>query len=91
MVMHQQDDKHILYTYRNLDASSAQSPATATLTLKGNTVVGTLEKATLKANTGNVYGGGDESRCNGNTSVILQGATPRPRQRLRRRQQRKQK
>ena len=50
-----------------------------TLTLKGNTVVGTLEgepgSQTLKAGTGSVYGGGAESAVTGNTSVILEGHT----------------
>ena len=46
-----------------------------TLTLKGNTVVGTLEGTTLKAGTGSVYGGGAESAVTGNTSVILEGHT----------------
>ncbi len=46
-----------------------------TLTLKGNTVVGTLEGTTLKAGTGSVYGGGAESAVSGNTSVILEGHT----------------
>lgn len=45
----------------------------ATLTLKGNTTVGTLEGGILKAGTGNVYGGGDESSVNRNTTVILEG------------------
>ena len=45
----------------------------ATLTLKGNTTVGTLEGGILKAGTGNVYGGGDESSVDGNTTVILKG------------------
>lgn len=40
-----------------------------TLTLKGNTIVGTEGDAT----TGNVYGGGDESTVAGNTTVILKG------------------
>ena len=46
-----------------------------TLTLKGNTVVGTLEGSTLKAGTGSVYGGGAESAVSGNTSVTLEGHT----------------
>ena len=46
-----------------------------TLTLKGNTVVGTLEGTALKAGTGSVYGGGAESAVSGNTSVILEGHT----------------
>ena len=42
---------------------------TVSLTLKGNTVVGTSGVST----TGNVYGGGDESTVAGNTTVKLQG------------------
>ncbi len=49
------------------------------LTLKGTTTIGTLEGTpgtqTLKAGTGSVYGGGEESSVGGNTSVTLQGAT----------------
>ena len=40
-----------------------------TLTLKGNTVVGTLEGTALKVGTGNIYGGGDESAVTGNVNV----------------------
>lgn len=50
-----------------------------TLTLKGNTSVGTLEgegeNQTLKEGTGNVFGGGDMSKVNGSTTVKLQGNT----------------
>lgn len=46
-----------------------------TLTLKGNTVVGTLEGTVLKAGTGSVYGGGEESAVTGNTHVLLKGNT----------------
>ena len=48
---------------------------TATLTLKGNTEVGTLEGTVLKAGTGNVFGGGESSAVNGSTIVLLKGAT----------------
>ena len=70
-------EHHILYTDENLSKSNLGSVNTATLTLKGNTMVGTLlNNGSLKANTGNVYGGGDESAVSGNTNVILQeGAT----------------
>ena len=61
----------------------------ATLIIKGNSEIGTIAETdmdledgthvtagSLKANTGNVYGGGDESAVSGNTNVILQeGAT----------------
>ena len=47
-----------------------------TLTLKGTTTtVGTLEGGNLKAGTGNVFGGGDESAVTGNTIVNLQQGT----------------
>lgn len=54
---------------------------TATITIKGNSEIGTMEDdgeghQVLKANTGNVYGGGDQSAVTGSTTVILQeGAT----------------
>lgn len=56
---------------------------TATLTIKGDSEIGTMEDdgeghQVLKANTGNVYGGGDQSAVAGSTTVILQeGATVR--------------
>lgn len=59
---------HILYTDENLSKSNLGSVTTATLTLKGNTTVGTQGDD----DTGNVYGGGDESIVTGNTTVILQ-------------------
>lgn len=59
---------HILYTDENLSKSNLGSVTTATLTLKGNTTVGTQGDD----DTGNVYGGGDESIVSGNTTVILQ-------------------
>ena len=65
---------HILKTTADLSKSNLGSVNTATLTLKGNTTVGTLlNNGSLKANTGNVYGGGDESTVSGNTTVTLQG------------------
>ena len=71
----------ILYTTENLSKSNLGSVSgNVELTLKGNTIVGTLENGTLKPNTGNVYGGGDESHVtkrtgeqdSGNTTVKLQ-------------------
>ena len=38
-------------------------------------MVGTLEGTVLKAGTGSVYGGGEESAVTGNTHVLLKGAT----------------
>ena len=46
-----------------------------TLTLKGNTSVGTFDGSGALTSGGNVFGGGDESVANNNTSVILQGNT----------------
>ena len=81
-------DDHILYTTEDLDALGTVE-GNVTLTLKGNTIVGTLlnegtENEILKPGTGNVYGGGDESAVtadsedlnvehSGNTSVRLEG------------------
>lgn len=80
---------HILYTTIDLSKTNLGSVAgNVTLTLKGNTKVGTLlSGGTLKANTGNVYGGGDQSAVTssvvnnnpvpntGNTTVILEEGT----------------
>jgi hypothetical protein len=65
---------HILYTTEDLDALGTVV-GNVTLTLKGNTVVGTLEGTVLKAGTGSVYGGGEESAVTGNTHVLLKGNT----------------
>ncbi|MBQ3353702.1 MAG: hypothetical protein IJG41_00960 [Bacteroidales bacterium] len=62
---------HILYTTENLDKTNLGSVNTATITLKGNTTVGTQGDD----DTGNVYGGGDESAVSGNTKVILEDGT----------------
>lgn len=64
------------YTELPLDSLGTVS-STATLTIKGDSEIGTLEDdgeghQVLKANTGNVYGGGDQSAVTGSTSVILQ-------------------
>lgn len=64
-----------LYTTEDLDALGTVQ-GNVTLILKGDTKVGTLlNNGSLKANTGNVFGGGDMSGVigGGNTSVILQG------------------
>ena len=58
-------------TTQNIEKSNLGSVGTATLTLRGNTTVGTDGDAT----TGNVYGGGDESAVSGDTSVILEDGT----------------
>ena len=82
-------DNKKLYTTIDLSKSNLGSVSgNVELILKGNTIVGILESdGSLKANTGNVYGGGDESYVTqqldnqnhpiantGNTTVILQGA-----------------
>ena len=70
------NSSHILYTTEDLDSLGTVT-GNVTLTLKGNTVVGTLEgepgSQTLKAGTGSVFGGGAESAVRGNTSVTLEG------------------
>ena len=64
------------YTELPLDNLGTVS-STATLTIKGNSEIGTiLQNGSLKPNTGNVYGGGDQSAVSGSTTVILkEGAT----------------
>ena len=68
----------LFYTDISLDNLGAVSN-NVTLTLKGNTTVGTFEgpsgSQTLKAGTGNVFGGGDQSAVEGNTSVNIQEGT----------------
>lgn len=45
------------------------------LTIKGNSIIGTVENGVLKEDTGNVFGGGDESAVAGNTTVKLHDKT----------------
>ena len=84
---------HTLSTPENLDKSNLGSVAgNVDLTIKGNSKVGTLEgegdSQTLKAGTGNVFGGGEESYVTpsldnndqpvpdtGNTTVTIEGNT----------------
>ena len=66
------DGKWYCYTRVSLQGLGAVS-GNVRLTIGGNTVVGTMENGSLKAGTGNVFGGGDESAVNGNTTVILEG------------------
>lgn len=61
------DDKYVKDTI-NLEKSNLGKVAAASLTLKGSTTVGTEGDS----ETGNVYGGGDESSVSGNTTVKLQ-------------------
>ena len=72
-------DTAYFYTEVSLDNLGAVQ-GNVTLTLKGNTKVGTLlnegtASESLKDGTGNVYGGGDQSAAESNTSVFLQGNT----------------
>ena len=73
-------DTAYFYTEIPLDNLGTVSQ-TATLIIKGNSEIGTMEDdgeghQVLKAGTGNVYGGGDQSAVSGSTTVILkEGAT----------------
>lgn len=68
-----EDGKWYCYTTVSLSGLGAVS-GDVTLTLKGSTTIGTeTSPGVLKEGTGNVYGGGDESAVNGNTTVILEG------------------
>ena len=61
------DGKWYVLTTESLEGLGAVS-GNATLTLKGNTTVG----VNTDPNSGNVFGGGNESDVNGNTTVILE-------------------
>ena len=67
------------YVHTTVDLTTLGSVHIVELTLKGNTVVGTLEGApgsqTLKAGTGSVFGGGEESSVDNNATVTLMGNT----------------
>jgi hypothetical protein len=66
------DGKWYCYTRVSLQGLGAVS-GNVRLTLDGNTTVGTeTSPGVLKAGTGNVYGGGDESAVEGDTHVILE-------------------
>ena len=62
---------HILYTTEDLDALGTVE-GNATLTITGNSHIGT---APGDPNSGNVFGGGEESRVDSNTDVIISGKT----------------
>jgi hypothetical protein len=74
---------HILYTTENLNKDVLGSVnGTVTLTLQGNTKVGTLNGGSLEEGTGDVFGGGNEStvynattRADAHTIVTLKGNT----------------
>ena len=62
-------------TTKSLENLGAVS-GNATITLQGNTLVGTDTGGGVpKTNTGNIFGGGDASGVDGNTTVILEGNT----------------
>ena len=68
----------ILYTTEELGTNLGSVAGSVTLTLKGTTKVGTLEGTTVKAGTGNVFGGGEKSYVTGagNTvTVNIEGKT----------------
>ena len=67
------DNWYVLTTV-SLEGLGAISEYTE-LTLDGSTTVGTLENGRAKEGTGNVYGGGNESAINGNSTVKLKGNT----------------
>ena len=60
--------KWYVLTKKSLEHLGAVS-GDVTLTLNGKNTVGTLENGMLKAGTGNVYGGGNESTVDGSTLV----------------------
>lgn len=66
-------NKWYVLTTVSLEGLGAVSDYTK-LTLNGTTV-GTLENGKAKEGTGNVYGGGNESSVNGDTTVTLKGET----------------
>ena len=71
-------NNHILYTAEELGTNLGSVAGSVTLTLKGTTKVGTLEGTTVKAGTGNVFGGGEKSYVTGagNTvTVNIEGKT----------------
>ena len=66
---------HILKTTADLTALGTVT-GEVSLTLKGNTTVGTLDGSNqLVEGTGNVYGGGEESKVQTNTTVAINGAS----------------
>ena len=67
-------DSHEIHTDEDLD-DLGKVLNNVTLTLKGNTTVGTFDNGGNLTSGGNVYGGGDESAVTGNTTVNLQDNT----------------
>ena len=64
------ESKHLIYTNQSLDGLGKVN-GTATLTIKGKSVIGTQGVA----ETGNVYGGGEESNVKENTVVSIEDRT----------------
>lgn len=62
---------HILYTTEDLDALGTVT-GNVSLTITGDSRIGTVENDEAS---GHVFGGGEESKVDGNTSVILSGNT----------------
>ena len=67
-------DTAYFYTEVPLDHLGAVSINT-TLTIEGSSTIGTYKNGVLKPNTGNVFGGGDESEVQGNTLVHIKDRT----------------
>ena len=67
------DNKYYCFTPQTLTGLGSVT-GSVILTINGSSKIGTiLEDGTLKAKTGNVYGGGDESIVTGNTTVTIKG------------------
>jgi hypothetical protein len=73
---YEKDGKWYCYTWNSLDDLGVVKN-NVKISLDGNSKVGTMvveeTSQILKEGTGNVYGGGDASAVNGNTTVILAG------------------
>jgi hypothetical protein len=67
-------DTAYFYTELSLDNLGAVS-IDATITIEGNSTIGTFENGVLKPNTGNVFGGGDESAVERNILVHIKDRT----------------
>jgi hypothetical protein len=67
-------DTAYFYTEVPLDHLGAVSN-NVTLTIQGNSTIGTFENGLLKHSTGNVFGGGDESAVDGNILVHIKDRT----------------
>lgn len=65
------NSNHILYTNEDLTTLGTVT-GNASLTITGDSRIGTVENDEAS---GHVFGGGEESKVNGNTSVILSGNT----------------